>query len=47
MHIPATQKALVYDKPGTISAKLVNIPVPTPRDGEVLIRLHVGSQYLC
>lgn len=39
MQIPTTQKALVYDKPGSISAKLVDIPVPTPKDGEVLIRL--------
>lgn len=28
IHIP--QKALVYDKPGTILAKLVDIPEPKP-----------------
>ncbi|KAJ5938203.1 hypothetical protein N7454_004545 [Penicillium verhagenii] len=41
--IPQKQKAAVYDQPGTISTKVVEIDVPEPGDGEVLINLtHSG-----
>ncbi|KFG81540.1 alcohol dehydrogenase II [Metarhizium anisopliae] len=34
MAIPTTQKALVYDEPGTISTKVVDLAVPDPGPGE-------------
>ncbi|KAJ5782366.1 hypothetical protein N7457_004140 [Penicillium paradoxum] len=41
--IPAKQKALIFDQPGTVSTKLVEIDVPEPGAGEVLINLtHSG-----
>ncbi|KAJ5331158.1 hypothetical protein N7476_000941 [Penicillium atrosanguineum] len=41
--IPKTQKAAVYDQPGTVSTKIVDIEVPEPGAGEVLINLtHSG-----
>ncbi|KAJ5121376.1 uncharacterized protein N7515_009337 [Penicillium bovifimosum] len=41
--IPKTQKAVIYDQPGTISTKIVDIDVPEPSAGEVLINLtHSG-----
>lgn len=46
MDIPKTQKALIYDAPGTISIKEVEIPVPDPGPGEVLIRLQVKPNLL-
>jgi propanol-preferring alcohol dehydrogenase len=39
--IPKTQKALIYDQPGTVSAKIVDLEVPEPGSGEVLINLYV------
>lgn len=39
--IPKTQKAAVYDQPGTVSTKIVDIDVPEPGAGEVLINLFV------
>ena len=39
--IPKTQKAAVYDQPGTVSTKIVDIEVPEPGAGEVLINLSV------
>ncbi|KID94947.1 Alcohol dehydrogenase superfamily, zinc-type, partial [Metarhizium majus ARSEF 297] len=43
MAIPSTQKALVYDEPGTMSTKLVDLAVRDPGLGEVLVRLsHSG-----
>lgn len=39
--IPKTQKAAVYDQPGTVSTKIVDIEVPEPGAGEVLINLFV------
>lgn len=32
-------KAVVYDKPGTISTKIVELDIPEPGPGEVLIKL--------
>ncbi|CAG7919509.1 unnamed protein product [Penicillium olsonii] len=41
--IPQTYKAAVYDQPGTISTKVVDLEVPEPGAGEVLINLtHSG-----
>lgn len=37
--IPKRQKAVVYDQPGTVSTKVVEIGVPEPAAGEVLINL--------
>ncbi|OAA76229.1 Alcohol dehydrogenase superfamily, zinc-type [Akanthomyces lecanii RCEF 1005] len=43
MSIPATYKAAVYDEPGTISTKIVELPTPEPEEGQVLIKLtHSG-----
>lgn len=39
--IPKKQKAAVYDNPGTVSTKVVEIDVPEPGAGEVLINLYV------
>lgn len=40
--IPLKQKAVVYDQPGTVSTKVVEIEVPEPGAGEVLINLCVS-----
>ena len=40
-NIPQTYKALVYDKPGEISTKVVELETPEPGPGEVLLRLYV------
>jgi hypothetical protein len=39
--IPKKHKAAVYDKPGSISTKVVELDTPEPGAGEVLIRLYV------
>lgn len=42
-NIPKTYKAVVYDKPGTLSTKVIELETPEPKYGEVLIRLtHSG-----
>jgi hypothetical protein len=41
--IPKKYKAAIYDKPGTISTKVVELDTPEPDTDEVLIRLtHSG-----
>ncbi|KAJ5528870.1 hypothetical protein N7527_002263 [Penicillium freii] len=41
--IPTKQKAVIYDQPGTVSTKVVELDVPEPGTGEVLINLtHSG-----
>ncbi|KAJ5113837.1 hypothetical protein N7456_002371 [Penicillium angulare] len=41
--IPSSHTAMVYDNPGQISIKRVNISTPQPEYGQVLVRLtHVG-----
>lgn len=41
--LPKKHKAIVYDKPGTISTKIEELDVPEPGPGEVLINLtHSG-----
>lgn len=37
--IPKTHRAAVYDKPGTISTKIVEVETPEPGPGDVLVRL--------
>jgi propanol-preferring alcohol dehydrogenase len=37
--IPKRYKAVVYDKPGTISTKVEELETPEPGAGEVLVRL--------
>ena len=39
--IPKKYKAVVYDKPGTISTKVEELDTPEPGAGEVLVRLLV------
>lgn len=41
MSVPTTQKAVVYDAPGTVSTAVVDLEVPEPGPGEVLINLYV------
>lgn len=41
IQIPKKHKALVYDKPGSISTKIEELDVPEPGPGEVLINLYV------
>ncbi|KAF3481771.1 alcohol dehydrogenase [Arthroderma uncinatum] len=41
--IPAQAKAMVYDKPGSVSTKLTMVDVPEPGTGQVLVNLtHSG-----
>ncbi|KAL4923088.1 zinc-dependent alcohol dehydrogenase [Aspergillus undulatus] len=41
--IPSNHRAIIYDKPGTASVKLVTVETPTPGVGDVLVRLtHSG-----
>jgi len=37
--IPKKYKAVVYDKPGTISTKIEELDTPEPGPGDVLVRL--------
>ena len=43
--IPAKQRAAIYDQPGTVSTKVVELDVPEPGVGEVLINLYVKRSY--
>ena len=45
MSIPTTQKAAVFDEPGKVSTQVVDLPVPEPGPGEVLVNLYVGSTF--
>lgn len=40
MEIPSIQQSLVYNEPGTVSTQVVELPVPEPGPGEVLIHLY-------
>ncbi len=43
VEIPTKHKALVYDDPGTISAKIEDVDTPRPGVGELLVKLtHSG-----
>lgn len=37
--IPKKHMGCIYDKPGTISTKVVELDTPEPGPGEVLVRL--------
>jgi D-arabinose 1-dehydrogenase-like Zn-dependent alcohol dehydrogenase len=39
--LPKKYKAIVYDKPGSISTKIEELDMPEPGPGEVLINLYV------
>lgn len=39
--LPAKYKAVVYDNPGTISTKVVELDMPEPGVGEVLVNMSV------
>lgn len=41
VELPQKYKAVVYDKPGTISTKVQELDMPEPGPGEVLINLYV------
>jgi len=41
--LPKKYKAIVYDKPGSISTKIEELDMPEPGPGEVLINLYVAS----
>jgi propanol-preferring alcohol dehydrogenase len=45
LEIPAKQKAVIYDQPGTVSTKVVELDVPEPGTGEVLINLYVSWRF--
>jgi propanol-preferring alcohol dehydrogenase len=42
--LPSTYKACVYDEPGKISTKVVDLDMPEPGPGEVLINLFVSPK---
>lgn len=42
---PTRNKAVVYDKPGSISTKIVDLDIPEPGPGEVLLRLCVQGRH--
>jgi alcohol dehydrogenase, propanol-preferring len=37
--LPKKYKAIIYDKPGSVSTKVVELDTPEPGPGEVLIKL--------
>jgi propanol-preferring alcohol dehydrogenase len=37
--VPSSQKAVVYNDPGKLSTEVVDLPVPEPGPGEVLVNL--------
>jgi propanol-preferring alcohol dehydrogenase len=39
--LPKTYKGAVYDEPGKISTKIVDLQMPEPGPGEILINLYV------
>jgi alcohol dehydrogenase, propanol-preferring len=39
IQIPKTYKAAIYDRPGKISTKVVDLETPEPGAGEVLVNL--------
>lgn len=47
VQVPSRHKALVYDNPGKLSAKIEEIDTPKPGVGEVLVNLtHSGGTAL-
>ncbi len=47
VEIPKKHKAIVYDKPGSISTKIEEIDTPEPGPGEVLVNLYVYRFFFC
>jgi propanol-preferring alcohol dehydrogenase len=45
--IPRKYKAVVYDKPGTISTKIEKLDTTEPGPGDVLVRLRVPNIFFC
>jgi len=43
--IPKTYKGCVYDEPGKVSTKVVDLDMPEPGSGEVLINLYVRHNH--
>lgn len=43
LEIPKKQKAVIYDEPGSVSTKVVELDVPEPSTGEVLINLYADN----
>lgn len=41
MQIPKTHKALVYDKPGEISTRIMELDTPAPGPGQILVKMYV------
>lgn len=41
--LPSKYKAVVYDQPGKISTKVVELDMPEPAAGDVLIKLYADS----
>lgn len=41
--LPAKYKAMVYDQPGKISTKMVELDMPEPGAGDVLIKLYANT----
>jgi propanol-preferring alcohol dehydrogenase len=41
--LPGKHKAMIYDQPGKISTKLVELDVPEPGAGDVLIKLYANT----
>lgn len=37
--LPKTYKAVIYDEPGKVSTKVVDMDMPEPGPGEVLVNL--------
>lgn len=40
--IPKKYKAIIYDQPGQVSTKVVELDTPEPGPGELLINLYVA-----
>lgn len=45
--IPKKHKAVIYDEPGKVSTKVVEVDTPEPGPGEVLINLSVNARTIC
>lgn len=41
--LPSKYKAAVYDQPGKISTKIVELDMPEPAAGDVLIKLYANT----
>lgn len=41
--IPSKHRAVIYDNPGQVSTKVVELDTPEPGPGEVLIRLEASG----